>query len=328
MFGDIKRFMVLLGIVMFAFGLAFSGLISAQALIVPTETAVSCDAAPSEGTDECIRAAEAEAESDLWQRTAATSSSFVLAFWAIHGDNLGHEPLAQPRLVALLLWVYFMLSQVVLLNLLVAIMGDTWQQISQHADDEWKMLKVQAIEEYFELHHIPPPFNAPQLVYALLANEDLHERTGPLPRCTVQRSAIDIQKKSKQAQLDLLRHLRLEEEATTDVQLRTMHRSQRECVDRLERVAAMVALSNAAKLPHSPAAPFHPGRPRRSQSIAGVGGSTASLLPHGLSGRRSDGSTASLLPHGLSGRRSDGSTASLLPHGSPSGWLRRGQSFS
>lgn len=47
-----------------------------------------------------------------------------------------------PRTASLLLWIYFVLSQVVLLNLLVAIMGDTWQQIRENSDDEWKYLKV------------------------------------------------------------------------------------------------------------------------------------------------------------------------------------------
>ena len=61
------------------------------------------------------------------------------------------------RPLSLMLWVYFLLSQVhatgcmchvhvhqvVLLNLLVAIMGDTWQRVKESADEEWKFLLVQ-----------------------------------------------------------------------------------------------------------------------------------------------------------------------------------------
>ena len=93
-----------------------------------------------------------------------------------------------PRTATLLLWVYFVVAQVVLLNLLVAIMGDTWQQIRENADDEWKYLKVNAIAEYFELHHIPPPFNAAWLLRSLFDGSLAELKGDTMRRCTRKRT--------------------------------------------------------------------------------------------------------------------------------------------
>ena len=121
-----------------------------------------------------------------------------------------------------LLWVYFMLSQIVLLNLLVAIMGDTWQQIRENADDEWKYLKVNAIAEYFELHHIPPPFNAGRLLRALFDGSIGENTEEPWQRCTRKRTAADVKKLSKDAQRDLLKAWRREAEMERGSQLRSL----------------------------------------------------------------------------------------------------------
>ena len=43
---------------------------------------------------------------------------------------------------ALALGAAFCYALVVLLNLLVAIMGDTWQRVKESADEEWKFLMV------------------------------------------------------------------------------------------------------------------------------------------------------------------------------------------
>ena len=104
------------------------------------------------------------------------------------------------------------------------------------------------------MHHIPPPFNALLLLNAFLDSADSDQLLNvPAPRCTVQRSAADIAKKSKHAQLELLKSLQHEDDATSEAQLRAMHRSQRECADKLERIAASIA-SQAASPPASSAA--------------------------------------------------------------------------
>ena len=48
------------------------------------------------------------------------------------------------------------LSQVVLLNLLIAVMSETWSNIKEHEEVEWKLLSVSSIDEFFQLHHVRP----------------------------------------------------------------------------------------------------------------------------------------------------------------------------
>ena len=38
-----------------------------------------------------------------------------------------------------LLWMYVMVSNVLLVNLLIAMMGDTYARIKENADTEWKV---------------------------------------------------------------------------------------------------------------------------------------------------------------------------------------------
>ena len=230
MFAPIKRFMVLLGMVMLAFSLTFTGLLSAEPRAVD-----AADAAAAAALD----AASAAAAPD-----STTTRSFLLAFWALHGEMFGREVVEMPALVALLLWVYFMLSQVVLLNLLVAIMGDTWQQIRENADNEWKYLKINAIEEFFELHHVPPPFNAGQLVRLLRGHVDGTGRRSML-RCTRRRGAVDVKKVSKAAQLALLKQLRQQEDLASESQLRELKRAQHEVVRKLDLLASQIGMADA-----------------------------------------------------------------------------------
>ena len=105
-----------------------------------------------------------------------------------------------------MLWVYFMVSQVVLVNLLVAIMGDTWSSVKESADVEWRFLFVENIEEFFDMPHVPPPFNARLLFRHFgrkllgLAQDDRSD-SGERVRRGTKLSAGDIKKKAKEAQV-------------------------------------------------------------------------------------------------------------------------------
>ncbi|KAL1522796.1 hypothetical protein AB1Y20_017767 [Prymnesium parvum] len=293
MFDDIKRFMVLLGIVMLAFGLTFSGLASANLLFVsydahlfdlahvqgPAPTCATFDESlpsfpqagrrpgvfdgfdklwnnkgrPSDTLAQAEGASKAGSEpmnedpgdvSELDPTKQPMTNTFrglQLAFWALHGEMIGHEVDTMPRTATILLWVYFMLSQVVLLNLLVAIMGDTWQQIRENADDEWKYLKVNAIAEYFELHHIPPPFNACRLLRALVDGSFGENIEEPRKRCTHKHSAADVSKLSKDAQSDLLKAWRQEADLERASQLRALQAGQQKMAERMDILATQVA---------------------------------------------------------------------------------------
>jgi hypothetical protein len=151
MYSDIKRWAVVLGLVCVGFGLTFSGMLSADELAASPTKALATEGAAA-GGGECGGEAPTLGE------------PFLVPFWALHGETLGFEALQLGNGAGIVLWIYFMLSQVVLLNLLVAIMGDTWGEVKESADVEWRFLFVESIEEFFDMPHVPPPFNARLLV--------------------------------------------------------------------------------------------------------------------------------------------------------------------
>ena len=67
------------------------------------------------------------------------------------------------------LWFYAMISNVLLVNLLIAMMSDTYQKIKDNADIEWKFSRVSSILEAIErTHPVPPPFSFPLILGRLL----------------------------------------------------------------------------------------------------------------------------------------------------------------
>ena len=64
------------------------------------------------------------------------------------------------------LWVYALISNVLLVNLLIAMMGDTYGRVKEAADVEWKFGRVSAVLEFIErAYAVPPPFSLPFLAY-------------------------------------------------------------------------------------------------------------------------------------------------------------------
>ena len=212
---DIFRFLYLLAVTMLGFGLCMAGIMHSSTLDVHDGNATLI--APSD----------------------APFQPLLLPFWSLFGLTLGYEEhlLNFPRPLSCTLWVYFLLSQVVLLNLLVAIMGDTWQRVKDSADEEWKFLLVQDMEEFFDLHHVPPPFNALILLRVLYNHftrgtclTTAAKRWGPLL------SAADIMKKSKVAQHDFLRKQQAAEARTAQAQLEKLallQAASAECMEKL-----------------------------------------------------------------------------------------------
>jgi len=243
MFVDIRRFIMLLSVVVLAFGLTFSGLMSAHAIFPPSDDG---PVEPSDSTQQC---AEPPADG-----MPSPRESFILSFWAIHGDSYGHEPNKMPNLVAVFLWVYFMLSQVVLVNLLVAIMGDTYQAVKDKADEEWKHLMMGAKIEHFELYRVPPPLNffhlAPDFYSQVILRREGEEESAKWKEEQEEEKkrhrispdapegAEDIRKRAKQVQLKLLKKRKQEVESQESVErgVDELKQAQREAADLLERM--------------------------------------------------------------------------------------------
>ena len=61
-----------------------------------------------------------------------------------------------------MLWSYLVVSNILLVNLLIAMMGDTFGVIKEMADQEWKFGRLLSVVESTErMSAIPPPFNLP-----------------------------------------------------------------------------------------------------------------------------------------------------------------------
>lgn len=81
--------------------------------------------------------------------------------WAMLGQFDKNEVYVWNEYVGeLLLGLYLVISQIVLVNLLIAMMGDTYGTIKERADEEWKYGRMVSVQETtVRLSATPPPFN-------------------------------------------------------------------------------------------------------------------------------------------------------------------------
>ncbi|OXB58661.1 hypothetical protein ASZ78_003628 [Callipepla squamata] len=68
------------------------------------------------------------------------------------------EPIFPEWLTVILLCLYLLFTNILLLNLLIAMFNYTFQQVQQHTDQIWKFQRHDLIEEYHGRPPAPPPF--------------------------------------------------------------------------------------------------------------------------------------------------------------------------
>mmetsp|Transcript_9943 Transcript_9943/g.28938 ORF Transcript_9943/g.28938 Transcript_9943/m.28938 type:complete len:1510 (+) Transcript_9943:1910-6439(+) len=103
----------------------------------------------------------------LGDETFGTDGAFALPFWAMFGEfgDLHAVGLAGGQLGPSLLWIFSFTTQVVLVNLLIAMMSETYEKIKENADNEWKYSRVFVVDEFVSsVYWIPPPVSLPFLV--------------------------------------------------------------------------------------------------------------------------------------------------------------------
>ena len=72
-------------------------------------------------------------------------------------------------LAPLFMWVYLMISLVLLVNLLIAIFNDTYATVQGEKSQIWKLRRVFVVQTHDYAMPLPPPFNVPLfLLYGLL----------------------------------------------------------------------------------------------------------------------------------------------------------------
>merc|ERR1712226_989875 len=90
------------------------------------------------------------------------------AFWSIFGDinERARENAAKltwlSGLAGGLLYTLSLFSNVLLVNLLIAVMGSTYEETRQASQKEWAYHRMNAVLEFDEVASLPPPLN---LVY-------------------------------------------------------------------------------------------------------------------------------------------------------------------
>ncbi|XP_039101414.1 transient receptor potential cation channel subfamily M member 2 isoform X1 [Hyaena hyaena] len=73
-------------------------------------------------------------------------------------DAVRHEPAFPEWLTVILLCLYLLFTNILLLNLLIAMFNYTFQQVQEHTDQIWKFQRHDLIEEYHGRPPAPPPF--------------------------------------------------------------------------------------------------------------------------------------------------------------------------
>ncbi|KOO31412.1 transient receptor potential cation channel subfamily m member 2 [Chrysochromulina tobinii] len=93
--------------------------------------------------------------------------ALVSPVWGMLGElNIERVDQTSGKLGLSVLWVYALISNVLLVNLLIAMMGDTYGRVKEAADVEWKFGRVSAVLEFIErAYAVPPPFSLPLLAY-------------------------------------------------------------------------------------------------------------------------------------------------------------------
>ncbi|KAM8934160.1 transient receptor potential cation channel subfamily M member 2 [Pelodytes ibericus] len=91
-------------------------------------------------------------------------------------DN--HEPIFPQWLTVILLCLYLLFTNILLLNLLIAMFNYTFQQVQEHTDQIWKFQRHDLIEEYHGRPPAPPPFILYNHLHLFIKQVILHEPVG------------------------------------------------------------------------------------------------------------------------------------------------------
>ena len=146
---DVSLFLVLFSSYAIGFGLAFIAVMSAQASWYPILTA--------ESWADVMEPLASGAEWDL-------ASALGIPFWAALGEpRLERVEDSSPRRT-LLLWVYVVASQILLVNLLIAMMGNTYQKYAVNAEKEFYFNRATVAIEARAYFAVPPPLSLPLLL--------------------------------------------------------------------------------------------------------------------------------------------------------------------
>ncbi|XP_031341561.1 transient receptor potential protein [Photinus pyralis] len=176
MFIDIVKFFFIYTLVLFAFACGLNQLLWYYAVLERNECFTRTGMPDFD---------EHEKACTVWRRYSNLFESTQSLFWASFGlvdlvtfDLTGIK--AFTRFWALLIFgSYSVINIIVLLNMLIAMMSNSYQIISERADVEWKFARSRLWLTYFsDCDTLPPPFNilpTPKLIWRMLTRRN-HSR--------------------------------------------------------------------------------------------------------------------------------------------------------
>ncbi|XP_069589865.1 transient receptor potential cation channel subfamily M member 2 [Ranitomeya imitator] len=93
-------------------------------------------------------------------------------------NKANHQPVFPQWLTVLLLCLYLLFTNILLLNLLIAMFNYTFQQVQEHTDQIWKFQRHDLIEEYHGRPPAPPPFILFNHLHQFVRHVILHKPAG------------------------------------------------------------------------------------------------------------------------------------------------------
>eukprot|EP00899_Mesostigma_viride_P006193 jgi/Mesvir1/15575/Mv03197-RA.1 len=151
---DIIRFLCLMLVFLLAFAVIFA--VITREWIHQTNTGEL----PLEEEDLtcCDQSSMERAHGDEWSKAYPYGTS-TLAYWSIMGEfGESFRYMQGTKLGCAMLGIYVLIAQILLVNLLIAMMSDTYGEVRDNADCEWKMARFNVIMEFIDSPEIPPPF--------------------------------------------------------------------------------------------------------------------------------------------------------------------------
>jgi len=197
MLGDILKFGVILLVFIFSFTFVFMGFFH-------------------ESVDD-----------DTWEILYPNGPLF-LPMWGTFGEFGSSLPyLNQLNLFGFVLLIIYLFSvQILLVNLLIAMMNDSYSRVQANADKEWGFRMEKLIYEYELASIIPPPFSIFQLIIEILffwmpkcSFFKNHEENDPLPFELTAASHKHTPEQAILNELNLKRALYIENRNTNKIQL-------------------------------------------------------------------------------------------------------------
>jgi len=95
-----------------------------------------------------------------------------VAFFTIIGDySYAMETMNKSYFGVALLAIYAFTSQIILVNLLIAMMGNTYEEVKGHSDKEWQYNRYIILYECKAISPVPPPFNGMVALFNFLSKK-------------------------------------------------------------------------------------------------------------------------------------------------------------